>query len=185
MGNTEILKRGALQLTSAGTGVSHSEKAHGPKPVHFLQIWSIPHTQRLKPKYFTREFTDEQKTNTWLRVVAPVGADDMSLERNGQGAAPVQSALTMYATLLEKGKSLEKKLGGKKGYLQVVQTSGYNTSEASGATVRVSGVGDGRQEVVLKEGDSTYLTVGEGQGAELIVENVGDAIAEILLFDLE
>jgi redox-sensitive bicupin YhaK (pirin superfamily) len=185
MGNTEILKRGSLQLTSAGTGISHSEKAHGTKPVHFLQIWSLPHTQRLEPKYFTREFSDAQKTNTWLRVVAPVGADDVSLERDGKGAAPVQSALTMYATLLEKGKSLEKKLGGKKGYVHVVQTSGYNTSKGSGATVRVSGAGDGQQEVVLKEGDGTYLTVGQGQGAELIVENVGDTTAEILLFDLE
>ncbi len=42
MGNTEVLKRGDLQLTSAGTGISHSEKAHGSKQVHFLQIWSLP-----------------------------------------------------------------------------------------------------------------------------------------------
>jgi redox-sensitive bicupin YhaK (pirin superfamily) len=185
MGNTEILKRGSLQLTSAGTGISHSEKAHGAGQVHFLQIWSLPHTQRLKPKYFTRDFSDAQKTNTWLRVVAPVGADDVSLERDGKGPAPVQSALTMYATLLQQGKTLEKTLGGKKGYVHVVQTSGYNPGEAGGATVRVSGAGNGQQELILKEGDGTYLTAGEGRGAELIVENAGDVTAEILLFDLE
>jgi redox-sensitive bicupin YhaK (pirin superfamily) len=54
MGNVEVLKRGDIQLTSAGTGISHSEKAHGDNQVHFLQIWSIPSASRLTPSYFTR-----------------------------------------------------------------------------------------------------------------------------------
>jgi redox-sensitive bicupin YhaK (pirin superfamily) len=185
MGNVEILKRGSLQLTSAGTGISHSEKAYGSVPVHFLQIWSLPHTQRLQPKYFTREFTDAQKTNVWVRVVAPAGAEGVSGEREGEGPAPVQSALTLYATLLGTGKTLEKRLSGKKGYVHVVQTSGYNPGKASGGAVRVAGGGTGKQEVLLREGDGVYLTVGEGEGADLTVENAGDGTAEVLLFDLE
>jgi len=114
-GNIRILKRGSLHLTSAGTGISHSINAHGPTPVHFLQIWSLPRTQLLQPKYFTREFSDAQKTNTWVRVVALVGAEGVSGEREDEGPAPVQSAITLYATLLGKGKVLKKKLGGKKG----------------------------------------------------------------------
>ena len=54
MGNREVLKRGDLQMTSAGTGIRHSEKAHGQKEVHFLQIWSLPSQSGLKPQYFTR-----------------------------------------------------------------------------------------------------------------------------------
>jgi hypothetical protein len=54
MGNVEVLKRGDIQLTSAGTGISHSEKAHGDVQVHFLQIWSLPSISRLTPTYFTR-----------------------------------------------------------------------------------------------------------------------------------
>ena len=187
MGNIEILKRGSLQLTSAGTGISHSEKAHGPAPVHFVQIWSLPHTRHLKPKYFTREFSDTQKTNKWACMVAFVGTEGVSDEREGEGPAPVQSALTLYATLLGKGKGLEKKLGGKKGYVHVVQTSGYNPGRACGAAVRVAGAWTGyeKQEALLQEGDGAYLKVGEGAGEDLIVENVGDETAEVLLFDLE
>lgn len=54
MGNREVLKRGDLQMTSAGTGIRHSEKAYGEKQLHFLQIWSMPSERGLKPQYYTR-----------------------------------------------------------------------------------------------------------------------------------
>lgn len=54
MGNTEVLQRGDLQMTSAGTGIRHSEKCHGPKQAHFLQIWANPNQSNLTPKYYTR-----------------------------------------------------------------------------------------------------------------------------------
>lgn len=41
-------------MTSAGTGIRHSEKCHGPKQVHFLQIWASPNESNLPPKYYTR-----------------------------------------------------------------------------------------------------------------------------------
>ena len=184
MGNTEILKRGSLQL-SAGIGTSRSEKAYGHIPVHFLQIWSLPHTCYLQPKYYTRAFSDTQKTNTWVRVVAPAGAEGVSQEREGEGPAPIQSALTLYATLLGKKNALDKELKGKKGYVHVVQTSGYNPGQARGASVRVAGTTGEKQEVFLKEGDGAYLKVGDAQGSHLFIENVGDVRAEVLLFDLE
>jgi len=181
MGNIEILKRGDLQLTSAGTGISHSEKAHGSKQVHFLQIWSLPQTPRLPPKYFTRHFTDEEKADKWARVVAPVRAQGVLNEREGAGPAPVQSPLTLYATLLGQGKALSLPLEGKKGYIHVVQTSGYNEGKAQGASVKMSSKGE---ELTLREGDGAYIFVGKG-GNVLQVENDGDRTAEILVFDLD
>ncbi|KAJ7173399.1 RmlC-like cupin domain-containing protein [Mycena filopes] len=184
MGNTEILKRGDIQLTSAGTGISHSEGAYGDKQVHFLQIWSLPSVARLQPKYFTRHFTDAEKRDVWARVVAPVGAEGVQKDnREGTGPAPVQSPLTLYATLLSDGKSLRQTITGSKGYIHVVQTSGYNTKAASGATIKV--VGGAGVETVLKEGDGAYLHFDNPGGSELIVENVGDKTAEVLLFDVE
>ncbi|KAJ3827341.1 RmlC-like cupin domain-containing protein [Lentinula raphanica] len=181
MGNVEVLKRGDIQLTSAGTGISHSEKAHGDQPVHFLQIWSLPTTSRLQPKYFTRHFSDAEKQDAWVRVVASVNAEGVQKDlregsKQGEGPAPVQSPLTMYATLLSPRKSLNLAVKGMKGYVHVVMRSGYNEGPATGATIQISGQN-------LKEGDGAYLQV--PLGSDVVVENVGDRVAEVILFDLE
>jgi redox-sensitive bicupin YhaK (pirin superfamily) len=150
--------------------------------VHFLQIWSIPSVSGLQPKYFTRHFTDAEKRDVWARIVAPVDAEGVLRDsREGEGPAPVQSPLTLYATLLSEGKSLKQNITGKRGYIHVVQTSGYNTKAATGASIKV--VGAPGVEVELREGDGAYLHF--DKGGELTVENTGDKTAEVLLFDLD
>jgi hypothetical protein len=64
-----------------------------------------------------------------------------------------------------------------KAYIHVVQTSGYNTGRAAGASVRIS------PNEVLREGDGAYISA--EAGSEITLENVGDGVAEVLLFDLE
>ncbi|KAF8993451.1 RmlC-like cupin domain-containing protein [Cyathus striatus] len=117
LGNTEHLPRGALQLTSAGTGISHSEKAHGSSPVYFIQIWAKPWKSSLTPKYYTRRFSDSEKLDKWVTVVAPCGSEGVNEEREGSGPAPVQSALTMYATIPSPGMTLDRPLRGTKAYV--------------------------------------------------------------------
>lgn len=165
-------------MTSAGTGISHSEFAHGSGPVHFLQIWAIPHTRGLSPAYFTRHFSDAEKLNKWARVVAPVGADGVEEKREAVGPAPVHSALTMYASLIEKGFRAKREIKGRKGYVHVVMTSGYKEGPGKGAAVRLT---SGTESVTLREGDGAYLA---GNGA-LAVENVGETRAEVVVFDLD
>ena len=184
MGNVEVLKRGDLQLTSAGTGIQHSEKTYGSTPVHFLQIWSLPQVSGLAPKYFTRHFTDTEKTNKLVPVVAPIGSEGVSEEREGTGPAPVQSPLYLYATLLSKDASVTHKLrysdvssGQRKAYVHVIQTSGYNTGKAKGNRVLLN---DGLE---LAEGDGAFAIGEEGQPIE--IKNVGEGTAEVLLFDLD
>ncbi|KDQ51090.1 hypothetical protein JAAARDRAFT_542271 [Jaapia argillacea MUCL 33604] len=189
MGNIEVLKRGDLQMTSAGTGIRHSEKAYGPNQVHFLQIWSVPDTKGLPPKYYTRHFSDDEKKDTWVRIVAPSRATGVSDNREvtDHSPAPVHSPVTLFATLLSPSVSIPHTFpkpisaaSPAKSYIHVVQTSGYNTGKASGATVKVT-VGD--EVVELKEGDGAYI-MGES-GKEMNVENVGDRVVEVLLFDVD
>src|SRR6266576_6335119 len=175
MGNTEVLARGDIQMTSTGTGIAHSEFAHGPRPVHFLQIWSVPHTRGLKPAYFTRHFSDAEKLYKWAKVVAPAGSAGVDDKREATGPAPVHSALTMYASLLEKGLKLEREMKSKKGYVHVVMTGGYKEGPGGGASVRLTA--SGAETVTLREGDGAYL---EGKG-ELVVENVGESRAEVVV----
>ncbi|EJF64307.1 pirin domain-containing protein [Dichomitus squalens LYAD-421 SS1] len=185
MGNIEIMKRGDLQMTSAGTGIRHSEHAHGDKQVHFLQIWSLPSTRGLAPQYFTRHFNDDEKKDRWAHVVAPVGAEGVEEKREASGPAPVHSPLNLFATLLSPAAKVSHAFSSastsRKGYLHVVQTSGYNPKLSTGAHVRVLGAEGGPLD--LKEGDGAYVMAASGD--ELTIENVGDRVAEVLLFDME
>ena len=65
---------------------------------------------------------------------------------------------------------------GKKAYVHVIQTSGYNDQLATGASVKFSTkVGD---KVELREGDGAYVDAKQ-KGAILEVENVGDRASEL------
>jgi redox-sensitive bicupin YhaK (pirin superfamily) len=184
MGNKEVLKRGDIQLTSAGTGIRHSEMTHGKGPVHFLQIWSLPHTSGLPPKYYNRHFTDEEKRDTLVPVVAPVGSKDVTDVRTGSGPAPVHSPVWLYSTILSPGKDVVhtlqapgKGLPKRKAYLHVIQTSGYNKGKASGSLVKVN------NDLFLSEGDGAFAQGSEGD--TIRIENAGDTDAEVLVFEMD
>ena len=51
-GNHGIIYPGLAQRMSAGTGIWHSEmNPQGDKPVHFIQMWVRPDTERITPGY--------------------------------------------------------------------------------------------------------------------------------------
>ena len=91
----------------------------------------------------------------------------------------------MYATLLSPSVKIVHELprggGQKKAYIMVPQTSGHNTGAPTGARVRVRSLNGAQLE--LREGDAAYIVV---DGEDVIeTENVGDKVAEIVLFDIE
>ena len=74
IGTGSVIRPGAVQRMSAGTGVSHSEfNASQTEPVHFLQIWFIPERDRMRPSYEERTYSDDEKRGR-LRLVAAATA---------------------------------------------------------------------------------------------------------------
>ncbi|KZP13183.1 hypothetical protein FIBSPDRAFT_897572 [Athelia psychrophila] len=185
-GTTRILKRGDVQLISAGAGIYHSEKAQN-KDVHLLEIWSSRALSNLAPSHFIRHFSDEEKMNEWVRIAAPVNANtpDVSSYQDAPSSARIRSAIAVYATMLASGVSRRRifQLGSTKGYIHVIQTSGYNAGASKGAEIKLSGGDSGTTEVELREGDGAYVML--VPGSEFKVQNIGARVAEVLLFKME
>lgn len=190
MGNLEIMKRGDIQMTSAGTGISHSEYNRNPtKPVHFLQIWGLPSQSRLKPKYYNRHFTVEEKRDKLVKVVAPADSSEVKDERDTSGPAPVHASLSMFASILSPKASVKHELAPTttKAYLHNIMRSGYrgpstaasDKYEDGGAMLQVNG------GLVMEEGDGAFVEVKTEEGSrEVEVKNVGERDAEWLLFEM-
>ena len=77
MGNKHVIKRGEVQVMSAGTGIAHSEYNNSEtEDVNFLQIWVMPRDQGLKPEYGQKEFNAEKRQGQFQLVVSPDGTED-------------------------------------------------------------------------------------------------------------
>jgi redox-sensitive bicupin YhaK (pirin superfamily) len=80
MGNGSTIRPGDVQRMSAGRGVLHSEfNPSGSDPVHFLQIWIQPDTQRIEPSYEEKRFSSEEKRGRLRLIASPDRADDSVL----------------------------------------------------------------------------------------------------------
>jgi redox-sensitive bicupin YhaK (pirin superfamily) len=82
MGNSSTILPEEVQIMSAGTGVFHSEfnhEQHGD--THLLQIWILPKSKNIAPRYGQKSFADDFKKNDFVLVVSGSGRDG-SIEIN-------------------------------------------------------------------------------------------------------
>lgn len=94
-GNGALLYPGEVQHMSTGTGIMHSEYNHSKsEEVHFLQIWLLPNSRGLKPRYNQRSFDIEKNSGKLNLVVAKDG-------RNG--ALKVNQDVDLFAGVLKEG----------------------------------------------------------------------------------
>lgn len=71
-GRKAIIKNGDIQVMSAGTGITHSEKnASQNEEVKFLQIWVIPNKQNVEPRYDQITLDPASRKNQLEQVVSP------------------------------------------------------------------------------------------------------------------
>jgi redox-sensitive bicupin YhaK (pirin superfamily) len=72
MGNVSVIRKGDVQVMSAGTGVSHSEfNKSKDKRVRFLQIWVFPSKRNVQPRYGQIAIDHNLSHNRFLEVVSP------------------------------------------------------------------------------------------------------------------
>lgn len=77
MGSSGIIKKGDIQVMSAGTGIMHSEEnASDTQAVKFLQIWVIPNKTDVSPRYDEQNFESQLVPNQFLQILSPNADDD-------------------------------------------------------------------------------------------------------------
>ena len=146
----------------------------------------MPNQRGLKPNYYRRVFTDEEKTDKLLKVVGPLGSEGVIDEREAKGPSPIHSNLQMAASILTSGKSLTEAFAAdtKKAYLHLIQTAGYRKPGAKPASnsAQLKVTSEGATPLVLQEGDGVYITV--NGTASLNIESTGDSSAEFVFFQM-
>ena len=72
IGNSTVIKKGDVQVMSAGTGVSHSEyNKNKDEAVKFLQIWIIPNKRNVTPRYDQISIKDIETKNEFYQILSP------------------------------------------------------------------------------------------------------------------
>lgn len=72
MGHVSVLRKGEVQVMSAGSGLQHSEYNHSKtESVHFLQLWIMPEVQQVKPRYDQKTYDLFSLENDFTEVVGP------------------------------------------------------------------------------------------------------------------
>ena len=76
-GHSGIIRKGDIQVMSAGTGVVHSEmNANADRPVKFLQIWVRPNVLAVEPRYQQLSIAAYAKPNEFQQILSPNPDDE-------------------------------------------------------------------------------------------------------------
>jgi redox-sensitive bicupin YhaK (pirin superfamily) len=150
MGTGSVILPGDVQMMSAGTGIQHSEfNPSGSEAVHFLQIWIVPESKRVAPRYQQVHFADSEKRGRLRLIISPDGA---------QGSLSVYQDTRVYAGLLD----------GKDAVTLELEPQRYAYVHLARGSVEVNGVrfdeGDGAR---LR--DERQLRFSGGRSAEVLV----------------
>ncbi|TDI69990.1 MAG: pirin family protein [Bacteroidetes bacterium] len=72
MGNEGVISSGEIQVMSAGSGVQHSEiNASHEEELKLFQIWVLPETENVTPRYDQKKIADIIRPNAFSTVVKP------------------------------------------------------------------------------------------------------------------
>jgi redox-sensitive bicupin YhaK (pirin superfamily) len=118
---------------SAGTGIRHSEfNPSSSEIVHFLQIWIVPETRSVAPRYQQVHFADSDKRGRLRPIISPDGA---------QGSLSVYQDARVFAGLLDGRDAATLELPPQRyAYVHLargsLEVNGVRMNEGDGARVR-------------------------------------------------
>src|SRR3984893_6220 len=118
MGNTGIIRPGAIPRTEEGRGIRHSEFNPSEKdPVHLIQLWIMPAVQHLRPSWEQKSFTLSDRSGKLLPIAVPAGKNGDT----GSTTVQIHQDATIYTSLLAPGQSVTHKLAqGRRAYIFVI-----------------------------------------------------------------
>jgi redox-sensitive bicupin YhaK (pirin superfamily) len=77
MGNTAVIKKGDIQVMSAGTGIYHSEyNKNKDRLTKFLQIWVYPNKKNVAPRYDQITLNEADRHNNLQQILSPNSNDE-------------------------------------------------------------------------------------------------------------
>ncbi len=77
MGNTAVIKKGDIQVMSAGTGIYHSEyNKNKDQLTKFLQIWVYPNKKNVTPRYDQISLNEADRHNKLQQILSPNANDE-------------------------------------------------------------------------------------------------------------
>ncbi|PBP18013.1 pirin domain protein [Diplocarpon rosae] len=181
------MKRGDVQFTTGGSGIAHSEQNEAEEQVHFLQIWALPWSRGLTPRYHTRTFPEDLKRVGFLPILSPlVGGQSATPAQEKAAKAvlpdtiPIHADFVMGAGIIPVDKRFKWTIGAD----AVTKTEDRHVyihlpmTKNGSSKIRI----DGREDAVLSEGDGAFIS-GVNAGDVLSVESVGEAEAEVVVLD--
>ncbi|MBI1750853.1 MAG: pirin family protein [Acidobacteria bacterium] len=150
LGNRGVIHAGEVQVMSAGTGINHSEFNHSREsPLHLLQLWVMPRTRGLKPRWEQRQFTEADRSGKLLPVVS---SGDLP------GTMSIDQDAAIYLSSLKAGQEeIHRGRPERKAYLFVI---------SGGVTVNVEPLAAGDQARIA---DEPELRLRASEDAELIL----------------
>lgn len=161
-GTTGVIRKGEIQVMTAGTGVRHSEYNHNTDQiVKFLQIWIFPKKLHLQPRGEQMSIKEHEKKNVFQQIVSP--------EKNDEGLWINQDAWLSIA-LFDKSFSKEYKIrrNGNGVYLFMLQGS-----------ARIAG-----KELNRRDGlgvwETESISVEAASGAEILLIDVPMALPDFM-----
>ena len=97
MGNGRVIRKGELQYMSAGSGVQHSEfNPSKDEAVRFLQIWILPDSKGVKPRYGEKSLRD-----------APTGKLHLVTSKTGHdGSIAIRQDADLWLAKLDAGQKV-------------------------------------------------------------------------------